>query len=351
MRLSPIEIAWASVALSTSLLLACTSDPVEGTSGDADASGSGASPGDSNTGGVADGTSSNGSESAADTSNEEGVGDESSGSTGEPGEDPGLGEPGPDLRQRGPFEFEVTSGTESVGSGCNMAYDRFEPIGGDSDIVVFLAHGMQGNMGSMVGWAEHWASWGLPVITPNLCHATIADADHQANGEELRLLAANLGLDRVIYAGHSAGGLASFVAGSGESTAVAVFGLDMVDTGGVGGMAVSSMSVPAFNLMSEPATCNVSGNAAPLYRATGGRVIKLVDSDHCDFQNPSDAFCGLCMAQGMQFDPVEIQTAVRGMSTGFLLWQSGLDATGKQWWTPGAGYYEELLASGLISEA
>jgi hypothetical protein len=36
--------------------------------------------------------------------------------------------------------------------------------------------------------------------------------------------------------------------------------------------------------------------------------------------------------------------------TAFLLWQLGLDATGEQWWTPGQSWYEDLLASGALSE-
>ena len=88
----------------------------------------------------------------------------------------GLGEPGPDLREPGPHGVETEPGSVQVGGGCNMQYDVFSPTDVPDAPTVILAHGFQGNRGSMVGWAEHWASWGLRVVTPNLCHATIIDA-------------------------------------------------------------------------------------------------------------------------------------------------------------------------------
>lgn len=260
-------------------------------------------------------------------------------------------EPGPDLREAGPYAVELDTGTAML-PGCSMGYDLRAPAGLADAPVVVLAHGFQGNRQSMAGWAEHWASWGVRVVTPDLCHATIVDADHAQNGADLRALVAELSLPSPIYAGYSAGGLASVLAAAEDPGATALVGLDMVDSGDLGAGAAASVGVPAFDLVGEPSMCNTTNNGLAVFAAMpDGRALRVTEADHCDFQNPADFLCGLtCTGSNDQFDDAAIQTAVLGLSTAAVLWQSGVEPTGAQWWTPGEHYYDLLAGLGVLQE-
>lgn len=294
-----------------------------------------------------------GTSNATDSQGETGPGDTTETGDGESGDTTTTGaidEPGPDLREEGPFAVQVSSGSESL-PGCQMGYDLYTPMGEAEAPVVVLAHGFQGNRGTMTGWAEHWASWGVRVIAPDLCHATIFDTDHPQNGADLQALVGALGLGPVIYAGYSAGGLAAVIAGSDDASAVAVLGLDMVDADGLGAAAAPGIGSPAFDIVGEPSQCNTTNNGLAVFQAAGGQALRVTDADHCDFQSPADFLCGLtCSGGNPQFDDTEIQTAVRGLSTAVVTWQTGVEPTGVQWWTPGGPYYEDLVSIGIVQQ-
>ncbi|MEM9459763.1 MAG: hypothetical protein AAGF11_36640 [Myxococcota bacterium] len=310
-----------------------TSDPA--TSGD-DASGGGSMEGTTGDEPMDSDDSTGDSESDSDSEGE---------STGEPTD------PGPDLRELGPHAVDTSAGTAQLSTGCSMGYDLRTPAAGGDPPVVVLAHGFQGNRGTMAGWAEHWASWGVTVITPDLCHATIFDSDHAQNGADLQALVDELGLGSVVYAGYSAGGLASVIATAGDAEALALLGLDMVDADDLGAMAAPGVSVPAFDILGEPSMCNTTNNGLAVFQAAGGQVLRVTEADHCDFQSPADFLCGLtCNGTNAQFDDETIAAAVRGLSTAVVLWQTGLEPTGAQWWTPGSPYYEELAGLGILQQ-
>lgn len=260
-------------------------------------------------------------------------------------------EPGPDLREAGPFAVETDSGSASL-PGCQMGYDLRTPAGMPEAPVVVLAHGFQGNRASMAGWADHWASWGVRVVTPDLCHASILDTDHAQNGADLNGLVAELAIGPVVYAGHSAGGLAAVVAAAGDDTTVALLGLDMVDNADLGADSAPGVSAPAFDLVGEPSQCNTTNNGLAVFGAMPqGRALRVADSDHCDFQNPADFLCGITCAPGSGgFDDATIQATVYGLSTAVVLWQTGVDATGAQWWNAGEHWYDMLAALGILQE-
>lgn len=259
-------------------------------------------------------------------------------------------EPGPDLREAGPYAVELDTGSAQL-TGCSMAYDLRTPAGMPDAPVVVLAHGFQGNRASMAGWAEHWASWGMRVVTPNLCHASIGNTDHAQNGADLRALVTSLSLPSVIYAGYSAGGLAAVIATADDDQAIALLGLDMVDSSELGAAAAASVGVPAFDIVGEPSQCNTDNNGIPVFGAAGGQVLRVTEADHCDFQSPADFICGLtCTGTNNQFQDSEIQAAVIGLSTAMVLWQSGLEPTGAQWWTAGEHYYDLLADLGILQE-
>jgi pimeloyl-ACP methyl ester carboxylesterase len=342
-----------STLLSLGLLLACTAgdgdgDPAPGTTGASTGSSSGA-PQDTSAEASSTDAPTTASSSPADSSSGDpstaSSTDDSSGST------TGAGEVGPDLREPGPHVVQTEPGSAPVGDGCTMPYDIFSPVDVADAPTVILAHGLQGNRGSMAGWAEHWASWGLRVVTPNLCHATIFDADHQQNGADLVLLAEHLDVGSVGLAGYSAGGVAAVIAAAARPDTPVLLGLDMVDSGGFGGPAAPSVTAPAHDIAAEPAMCNSSSNGVPVFAAIdGSTTVRLVDADHCDFQNPADGFCGLCSEPNDVNTPEAIQAAIYGLGTAALLWRLGLDDTGAQWWTAGGAYYDEMFTAGLLTQ-
>ena len=281
----------------------------------------------------------------ADTSAGEETTAASEESTGTPGE------PGPDLRELGPYAVETDSGTASL-TGCQMGYDVFAPAGLPDAPVVVLAHGFQGNRASMAGWAEHWASWGVRVVTPDLCHASIIDTDHAQNGADLNALVAELAVGPVVYAGHSAGGLAAVVAAAGDDTTVALLGLDMVDNANLGADTAPGVTAPAFDVVGEPSQCNTTNNGLAVFGAMPqGRALRVADADHCDFQNPADFLCGItCAAGNGDFDDATIMATVHGLSTAVVLWQTGTDPTGEQWWSAGEHWYDLLAGLGILQE-
>lgn len=349
--------AWGTAAL-TLWLTGCpggddgtgdetTSDtPATGTSGDPTSGATeGDPPGTTSDASTGPGTSSGSPEDT--TAGEETTADATEGddSTGTPTE------PGPDLREAGPYAVEFAGGN-AILRGCNMPYDLRTPAGLPDAPVVILAHGFQGNRASMAGWAEHWASWGLRVVTPNLCHATIIDTDHAQNGADLIALAGELGVPSPIYAGYSAGGLAAVVATADDPQAIALLGLDMVDNANLGAGAAPSVTVPAFDIVGEPSQCNTTNNGLAVFGAMPqSRALRVTEADHCDFQNPADFLCGLtCTGSNDQFDDAAIQAAVLGLSTAVVLWHAGVEPTGAQWWTPGEHYYDLLAGLGILSE-
>ncbi len=255
-------------------------------------------------------------------------------------------EPGPDLRELGPHPTS-TSDDSFDADGCAMGYTITSPTDAPRAPTVILAHGFQGNRASMADWAAHYASWGLVVVTPDLCHSTILDPDHAQNGVDLVALADHLGLASPIYAGYSAGGLAAVLAAAQDPEALALVGLDMVDSGGLGAGVAASIAVPAHDVTAEPAMCNSTANGVPVFaEIPDATTMRVVEADHCDFQSPPDAFCGLCSAPNPTFTDEDIAASIRGLTTAALLWRSGVDESGAQWWTPGSPWFDMLVASG-----
>ena len=187
-----------------------------------------------------------------------------------------------DPTQPGPYE--VSTSSRSFTTSCSMSATVFEPAGG-SERVVVLAHGFARSSANMAGWAEHWASHGVTVVTPELCHASMWDTDHVQNGEDLADLAASLGADEVFFAGHSAGGLAALLAVEQSALAVGWLGLDPVDSEGLG--AAATPAVPATVVVGAASDCNASASGLDF----PGEVSQLSGADHCDFESPTDWMC------------------------------------------------------------
>lgn len=248
-------------------------------------------------------------------------------------------EPGPDLRVRGD-DRAVTDSGSSTTRDCTLRWTRYSPNGQPGEALVILSHGFARGPDQMTGWAEHLASWGAEVVTPELCFASFINVDHEANGRTLADLATELGDDRpVILAGHSAGGLASTLAADELGDSVAgVLLLDPVDSDGLG--AATSPSAPFGALFAAPSRCNADGNGTDML-PSGADAFDLAGATHCTFEDPTDGVC-TAVCGGAGEDPPGLRRTVLGLTTGFVHWRGALDPRGQDWWTPGSDKFDGL---------
>ncbi|MFH1437118.1 MAG: hypothetical protein ABIJ56_15530 [Pseudomonadota bacterium] len=259
----------------------------------------------------------------------------------------------PDFRVTGPHEVDSVDSAHETADGCTMTYTHVTPRGVSPDVLLVLAHGMERRREQMLEWARHYASWGIPVAAVDLCHCTLLDTDHEQNGFDMVDLARFLTDGPVIYEGHSSGGTAAFVAAANDTGVLAMFGLDATEMYGVVAGVIDELTVPAYGLAAEPGVCNFNNNTIELFQAAAlGRVLRITEADHCDFERPTGPLCTVTCGAGANvlFTLGEIQAAMLGMSTAFLVWQAGIDPSGELWWSPGLRWYDELLAWGIIAE-
>ena len=249
-----------------------------------------------------------------------------------------------DLRLAGDEGVQVTRTTVDV-TGCSFSVTHYTPDEAVGQVV--LSHGFLRSQEHMAELAWHLASWGLEVVTPDLCHASAWDADPEANGAELVRLAQALGHASPIYMGHSAGALASLVAAASDPSAAALVTLDLVDSGSLGADEASGVAAAAWGIFGEASMCNASGNGVDVVHAAGGRALQVVGADHCDFEGPTDSLCTAFCTGSSSFSDEEIQGAVRALATAAALDASGAgDAT--TWWSAGA-WFELLEGEGRVT--
>ncbi len=314
-----------------------------------DATGGGTAEGGTSDGGLADGGTLDGG--ATDGGGADGG--TADGGTADGGTaDGGTDTTAPDFRDAGPYVPSLTTGSTDVGGGCTLSWTAFRPQDQTPTATVLLAHGYLRSQANHTDLATHLASWGLQAVTMDLCHSSLLDVDHEQNGLDLVALRGTVAEGPVVYAGHSAGGLAALVAGAADPDAAAVLALDPVDVGDLGLSAAASITGEVRALFGEPGLCNSDGNgvdvvqAAPLHRE-----LRLTDADHCDFEGPTDVLCtGLCSGGNDSFSDDEIAATTHALATAAVLATAAGDATADQWWDPGAAWGAALLASGAVTE-
>ena len=258
----------------------------------------------------------------------------------------------------GPYDVEVLYGDTSLSEDVSMQYTLYKPFNAPEVPHIMLSHGFLDDQSSMTGFANHYASWGIKVVTMNLLHSSLISNDPFQDAEDLIGLSNQIGGENaVIYVGHSSGGMRSIIGATEDSSALAVLGLDLVD-GSFGDdflalENVSNLSVPVWGLLGESSSCNSYGNGLDVYNnALNGNAVRITEADHCDFESPSDILCTiLCSGSNDYFSEDEISSIILSLSTSFLLWQTGLDSSGRSLWTPGNEYYDNLIYNGAISQA
>lgn len=250
----------------------------------------------------------------------------------------------------GPFGVTMDTGTrEGGGNNCSEPYRLFRPDV-PSDTLVVLSHGFSRDQIAVEDLAEHLASYGLTVVTTNLCHSTPFDNDPEQDAADLIALADTSGVQRRLYVGHSAGAMRSLLAAVQDPSTIAVLGLDLVDVFDLALDAAPLLDAPLFGLLGEPYSCNSDGNGLPVYDAAPGSVpLQIVEADHCDFESPTDWMCTtFCDQPGDTFTDDQIQDVIFGLTTAFAVWQSGIDPDGSSWWTDGGVAHDTLIASGAV---
>ncbi|MBX2800023.1 MAG: hypothetical protein KTR31_20245 [Myxococcales bacterium] len=265
--------------------------------------------------------------------------------TGDETTDPfGVGET---YRQPGSFDVEAEFGTANDPS-CPMAYTLYTPTGGPSDVLVVLAHGVTGNQSQLTGWAQHWASWGLPTVVPSLCHSMPATADHVLNAQDMVALAGEIAPGAsVAYTGLAQGGLSAALATVGDTDAVGHLAFDSAEIMKLLADNLGNTSGASGLVVSEAGICNAQGNAVDLYVAESAPVIRITGANTCDFTRPRDNNCDrVC---NLSADVDRIGWAITTLGTSWLLWQTGVDTDADRWWTPGEASYEALLTQGWVS--
>ena len=130
----------------------------------------------------------------------------------------------------GPYDVEVLYGDTSISEDASMQYTLYKPFNAPEVPHIILSHGFLDDQSSMTGFANHYASWGIKVVTMNLLHSSLISNDPFQDAEDLIGLSNQIGGENaVIYVGHSSGGMRSIIGATEDSSALAVLGLDLVD--------------------------------------------------------------------------------------------------------------------------
>ena len=256
--------------------------------------------------------------------------------------DPGLPPSDPALAAAEPFATTVDAGRLRSAFGCTVGYELHRPSEAAGDVTVVLAHGFLRSLATMRGWAEHFASHGVPTAVVSFCNSTPFDGRHDRTAADLRAVADAVRAPGggVLYAGFSAGGLAALLAAAndpsgvaGDPGTIALLGLDAVDSGGGGrpseggpGLAAGAigLTVPALFLAGEPSARNADANMLPIAaRIASARVVRVPNATHCHFEDPTSPLCErLCG----RVEPPEaadaIRATIRALATAWVLTES-----------------------------
>lgn len=211
-----------------------------------------------------------------------------------------------------PGSFANTSATSvSVTlAAATVTVDLYWPTDPGPFPAIVLGHGFARSAAVNAGWGAHLASHGFVVAVPNF--PTPVSPNHVLNGQIMRQLLAWMRTSpapigaradplRGAYVGHSAGGLAAFLAAAADPNITALVGLDPVDANDVGATAAPMIAAPTLVLAARPQACNAQGSASALYGAlqvSARWFLRVTDATHCDAEDPSNGLCGLgCMGQ------------------------------------------------------
>jgi hypothetical protein len=207
-------------------------------------------------------------------------------------------------------------GLDSV-HGCRLVYERYIPAAGSQrGVEVLLAHGFRRDLETMRGWARHWRSLGIATTVMTLCNSTWFNGRHARNADDLQALATALAIERPVYAGFSAGGLAAYLAAARDPRTLAYLGLDAVDSGQLALEVEEPPRIPMLFITAGRSACNARGNFAEVIaRHEQGVSLPVRGASHCDFEWPYDKRCRLACGSGTE----ESRQLIREAASDWLL--------------------------------
>jgi pimeloyl-ACP methyl ester carboxylesterase len=234
---------------------------------------------------------------------------------------PPLGGAARSLALPGGSPFALRSGTVEGEHGCTLSYETYLPEPRRSDCMVMLAHGFMRDLGSMRGWAAHWASHGVAVTVVSFCNSRLTGGHHDWNADDLAAVARKIHSGPVMYAGFSAGALAAFLAAASDERAVAYLGLDAVDSGELASPASAAFRLPALFLLGEPSPCNAEANFVPaIPTGSGVAALRVAHATHCHFENPYDPRCECVCGRVEPAEAAErIVETIRSLATAWVV--------------------------------
>lgn len=186
--------------------------------------------------------------------------------------------------------------TDCSGAANSIAVDVYKPAGTAPYPTVALGHGFVMDKGTMGGLAKNLAAAGILVVVPQFprtASTPCGGADHARNGRILlaaldaQVTAGQADTTKLGIGGHSAGGLAAFLAASNRALQVAVV-LDGVDNSSLGQNAASKVTAPTFFLNAEPTACSSQNNSSTWYapKPAPKARLKIINATHCDAEDP-----------------------------------------------------------------
>jgi dienelactone hydrolase len=172
--------------------------------------------------------------------------------------------------------------------------------GGPYPLVV-ASHGFSASGDNQIGWAKHFASWGLVVVVPTFPNSFSPDTATNAGIIESLVmqlegpLAAAQGVAPGVYGveGHSAGGLATAVAALKLAPAATVL-FDPVDKNADGKNAYAKLCSPVLAIFAGASSCNNNAEWRGFETSTTSSLLAfdVKGSTHCDGENDARALCG-----------------------------------------------------------
>jgi pimeloyl-ACP methyl ester carboxylesterase len=211
--------------------------------------------------------------------------------------------PAHELPQIGPG---VTVSTQQLDLPSGpVRFDLYQPATSAPAPLVILAHGLWRDRTRMAGWGQVLARQGFVAVAMDM--PTLADYQHNGRSiDELidalcsgAIVSCKVDAQRIGLVGHSAGGLATFLAAA-ENPKVKIWvGLDPVDRHGIGAAVGSRVGARAVVVRAPPSNWNQHGNATTLLKSLrqGGSDTIVEDAIHIDPEWPSDWTMEFLMGQ------------------------------------------------------
>ena len=197
--------------------------------------------------------------------------------------------------------FAVTGPKTVVVKDLSTTAKIAAPDTGGPYPLVVASHGFSASGDNQLGWAKHFASWGLVVVVPTFPNSFSPDTATNAGiieGLVTQLegpLAAAQGVAPGAYGleGHSAGGLATAVAALKLAPAATVL-FDPVDKNADGKNAYAKLCSPLLAIFAGASSCNNNAEWRGFETSTTSSLLAfdVKGSTHCDGENVDRALCG-----------------------------------------------------------